>query len=516
MNSPLVQAVIEIGSTGIRLLVAESALSRKSRKQFTVLDASENRVSIGHDVFTQGSISRESLLACLRILELYREQLVGYGLQPDQVQVIATSAVREAKNRDPFVDRIKVKTGFNVRVIDGIEENRLMYIAVAGCLRTDDLEGFKSGNSIILDISGGATVLMLLEKGRIAGAHSMRLGTVIVGQMLHAIMGSTGDSQRIIGEFVRNARKTLNSEMNLKKVSQFIVLGSDILSVASVCGKKISPLMWQIDRKDFESFAEKIASYSVEECIEKFSMSYQDAGAFQISVIAYSMFLSLTAVDRILVPETSIREGLLLSIDESLRSQIEEDFTQQIAAGAFSLLRKYQGDEEHAEYVKNASLRIYDSMQDELGLDSRDRSLLEVSAILHDVGMFIKPEDHNLHGKYIILNSELFGLNRDERSLVAMIVAYHKGTRKLQDDPEFRLLPRSSRMCVLKLTAILRLADALDRTHKQKLFNFTISFARDSITLRTQGHHNLSLEKLALAQKGVMFENVFGYRIVLV
>ena len=140
MNSPLVQAVIEIGSTGIRLLVAESALSKKSRKQFTVLDTSENRVSIGHDVFTQGSISRESLLACLHILELYREQITGYGLQPDQVQVIATSAVREAKNRDPFVDRIKVKTGFNVRVIDGIEENRLMYISMSiFCLTKSDI-----------------------------------------------------------------------------------------------------------------------------------------------------------------------------------------------------------------------------------------------------------------------------------------------------------------------------------------------------------------------------------------
>ena len=85
-----------------------------------------------------------------------------------------------------------------------------------------------------------------------------------------------------------------------------------------------------------------------------------------------------------------------------------------------------------------------------------------------------------------------------------------------QDDPEFRLLPRTSRMIILKLSAILRVADALDRTHQQKLIDFTINFAHDSLTFRVKGHTNLALEKLAVAQKSDLFENVFGYKIVLV
>jgi len=162
------------------------------------------------------------------------------------------------------------------------------------------------------------------------------------------------------------------------------------------------------------------------------------------------------------------------------------------------------------------SLRLYDAMQDELGLDNKARLILEISAILHDCGMFIRAVDHNLHSKYIILHSEIFGLSRDDTSLVAQIVSYHRGSKMPQDDPEFKLLSRADRMTILKLSAILRAADALDRSHQQKLTNFTISFSTESLTIRVKGHDNLLLEKMAITEKGDLFENVFGYKIVLV
>ena len=97
-----------------------------------------------------------------------------------------------------------------------------------------------------------------------------------------------------------------------------------------------------------------------------------------------------------------------------------------------------------------------------------------------------------------------------------MITCFHKGSKRPQDDPEFKPLARSIRMKILKLSAILRVADAMDRSHHQNLSDFTVNFAQDSITLRVKGHHNLSLEKLALKEKGDLFENVFGYKLVLV
>ncbi len=512
MSEP--QAVIEIGSTGIRLLVAE-LVEIQNEKKFNILDRSEQPVNLGRDVFTSGSISRESHLICLHIFERYIEQLFAWGIKKEETTVVATSAVREAKNRDPFVDWIKVKTGLIVHVIDGIEESRLMYLAVQKCIKEESIELHES-NSIFLDISGGTTEMMIMEKGRIVGAHSMRLGTVIIEQRIHSMMGNLDDARRFIAEFIRNAKNTLKAEANLDKIQQFIVLGNDMKIASLFVGKAISPFLWEVERDAFEKFADEVRHYTVEECIAKFKMNYNDAQTFQISLVAYKLFLQLTNVTKFIVPDTSIQEGILLSKNQLSNSDIMNDFTQQILASAKTLLKKYQGDEKHAEYVRKMCIEIYDALENELGLEPQSRVLLEISAILHDIGMFIRAEEHNIHGKYIVNNSEIFGLNRDDKSLVAQIVSFHKGDTLPQDDAEFRLLPRSRRMMVLKLSAILRVADALDRTHKQTLYNFTISFANDCITFRTQSHSNLSLEKLAVSEKGDLFENVFGYKIVLV
>ncbi|MCR5218545.1 HD domain-containing protein [Treponema sp.] len=505
------RAVIEIGSTGIRLLVAEITSDNKRN----ILDRSEQLVNLGRDVFTTGSISSQTLHSCIRILSRYVEQLNGWGLKPEDAIVIATSAVREADNRDPFLDRIKIKTGFTVKVIDGIEENRLMYIAVAECLK-DESPVTQKSDSIILEIAGGATEMMLMENGRMAAAHSLRLGTVIIEQKIHALAGNIDDAKRFIREFILNTRNNLSIEMNLAKVERFIAVGGDMKLAAIFAGKPVSPFMWEIQRKDFNDFVNEVQHYTPEECVARFKLNYNETAIFQISLTAYNLFVQLTNVSSIFVPDISIREGIIISDTNHIDENLQAEFNSQIFASASALLRKYQGDEKHSQFVRDVSLKIYDALQEENGLEAQDRILLEVSAILHDIGMFIQAENHNLHGKYIINNSEIFGLSREEKAIVAFITSFHKGKIQVSENHEFRLLSRSTRMSILKLSAILRLADALDRSHSQKLNNFTIHFAPDSITFRIKGHHNLSLEKLAVEEKCDLFENVFGYKVVLV
>ena len=358
--------------------------------------------------------------------------------------------------------------------------------------------------------------MMLMEHGKMVGAHSMRLGTVIIEQQTRAIQGSIDDAHRFIEEFILNTKSTLNTELNLGNVQQFIAVGSDMKIVALFSGRAISTFLWEIRREDFDRAVEEILHYTQEECIAKFKLSYSEASTFQISLMAYKHFISLTNVETIIVPETSIREGVLISRMMEPGSGLQDEFAGQITASARTLLRKYQGDEKHAEYVREISLRLYDAMEQELGLDARVRMLLEVSALLHDIGMFIRADDHNLHSKYIVAHSEIFGLNREELSLIAEIVGFHKGSKMPQNDPDIKLLPRTNRLIILKLSAILRIADALDRSHQQKLKDFSISLAKDSITFRVRGNSSLNLEKLALAEKGDLFENVFGYTVVLV
>ena len=243
-NRPRLEAVIEIGATGIRLLVVEVS----EDGTWAVIDRSERALALGRDVFTSGAISRESLLQCLAILNRYREILASWAIPDEHVTAVATSAIREARNRDSILDRLAVKTGFRVKVIDGIEENRLMYLVVDYALR-DAPSKMSKANSIILDVGGGSTEIMLLQKGKMVAAHSFRMGTVIIEQQIKAMMGSSKDMRRFLAEYIRTTAENLNNELRLDRVTQLVAIGNDARLVARSVGTQMTDLYAVIRRE---------------------------------------------------------------------------------------------------------------------------------------------------------------------------------------------------------------------------------------------------------------------------
>ena len=182
-------------------------------------------------------------------------------------------------------------------------------------------------------VSGGETEMMLMENGSIVGAHSLRLGTVIIGQQVNSMTGNTDDELRFVAEFINNARVMLNEEMSLDNVQQFIALGRDMQIAAIVAGgKPISTFLWEVDRDKFDAFVDEIENYSEEECVARFKVSHADAKTFRISLLTYRQFISLTKVRTIVVPETSIREGALIAGAGEGDGGLKKEFSGQIVA----------------------------------------------------------------------------------------------------------------------------------------------------------------------------------------
>ncbi len=504
------ESVIEIGSTGVRLLVADFSIDGKQN----ILDRSDKPLPIGKDVFTSGSLSQETQNQLIQILIRYREQLAGWGITPSECTCFALSAFRDAKNCDPIMDRILVQAGFHVRIIDGIEENKLMYLAVSDCIK-NQTKAFKNEDTVILVVGGATTEIMMMSDGKMAGVHSLRLGTVRIDQQMKNQTSSYSDIQRYVQESINNTKGSLESELNLSEVKQFIAVGPDITLAALNVGRPISTFLWEISKEDFAEFVREIQGYSVDECVARFKIPYSEAETLQVSLLIYNLFLHLTKAEKLLAPETNIRHGLLLSQHSSENEELQKEFNMQITASARNLLRKYHGDEKHAECVRMIAVKIYDTLRAELGFNEHIRTLLETAAILHDIGGFIRYDNHNLHSSYIIKNSEIFGLSRKDNTIVSEIAKYHKGNSVPQDEDSFLMLPRSDRMTILKLTAILRIADAMDRGHIQKFSDFSIKIQENSIVIHTKTTNNTVLEKIALNEKSGMFESVFGYKVIL-
>ena len=508
MKAPLV-AVIEIGSTGIRLIVAEII----SEDEWRVLDRAVRPARLGRDVFTSGELSWESLHECLAVLHNYRELLDGWAIADENIHVIATSALREARNRDIFIDRVWQKTGFRLLIVDGIEENRLMYLAVRYALK-NDFPLFWRGSSMILDFGGGSTEIMLLRRGQMLAARSIKLGVIIIDQRSRFGTGSLS-RERYLNESIKNTMSFLKSEMNLGQVKTLVATGLSAQIVSEYAGKELNKHCRIVERKDFIDFIEKISNYTVEECVQKLRISYADAEGLVSAILVHKLFLEHTGAAQMVVPLVNIREGFLADLATGVDPKLQEEFFSQIIASAISLGRKFRFDETHSRHVAYFCMILFDALVKEHGMDRRHRIMLETAAILHDVGLFIRPSGHNKHGQYIVANSEIFGLYRDELDIVANVVLYHSGPVPSASDAGYTALNKKDQLLVLKIASILRIAEALDWGHSQRIKSITVERRPESIVLRADILHAPSFEIMGLEEKSRLFQDVFGYKVIL-
>jgi exopolyphosphatase/guanosine-5'-triphosphate,3'-diphosphate pyrophosphatase len=315
-------------------------------------------------------------------------------------------------------------------------------------------------------------------------------------------------------DYIKNTGVNLNTEIDLQKIQMFISIGPELQIAAKNIGKKIGNRSWKIQRTDFLKFVDEVQTYSVEECMAKYQITYNDAQSFGIGLLSYKLFLGLTNTEKIIVTDTTIREGLLIS-KLSSEENLQQEFTSQVVASAVNIGRKYRFDEEHAKYVCKVALKIYDAMEKELGLNPEARNFLEVASILHDVGTFIRGVDHQKHSKYIIANSDIFGLAKDSMKIISQIALYHRGNLTQPSDDDFYTFSRQERTLVLKLASILRIADSMLRSHTQHIEDFDITFRTDTMIIHTREGTVSNIEKMAVAEKSDLFEFVFGYTIIM-
>jgi exopolyphosphatase/guanosine-5'-triphosphate,3'-diphosphate pyrophosphatase len=215
----------------------------------------------------------------------------------------------------------------------------------------------------------------------------------------------------------------------------------------------------------------------------------------------------------VLVPQATLRAGLLIDLVREDQGQGIEDFSRQVLASAAALGEKYQYDASHARHVAALSVRIFDDLKSEHGLGVRDRLLLEVAALLHDVGIFVSLRGHHKHAQYILSVSEIFGLSRDDMGIISNVARYHRRATPNKSHLPYTALDSDARVRVNKLAAILRVANALDADHLQKVRDVRVLREGDEWVLEVDGGGDLTLERLAAVARTDMLIEVFGSKV---
>ncbi|TVQ27119.1 MAG: Ppx/GppA family phosphatase [Spirochaetaceae bacterium] len=504
-----IAAVIDIGSSAIRLVVAQLG----DGNEWSRLDRAAKPVSLGRDVFMTGSLSRESMQQAIAILTGFKELLRGWQVPTESVRVVATSAIREARNRDTFVDRVAIRTGLKIDVIEGIEENHLTYLAVQHAVNPMKAQ-FSRANSMIIEVGGGTTEIMLLRRGKMAAAHSLRIGTVRMEHEVRPLWASGERIEEYLRENVRVSQELLDSELRMDRIRYFVAVGGDARHVAHAVGTQKGDHYWSVTRADFDAYLDKLQDSTVDQIVRTCNVTYNEAEGLVPALTVYRLFLEHTAATELIVPDVSIREGILISFALGSDWAVERQFYGQVIASAASLARRYQYDEAHARQVADLSLMLFDQLQSEHALDHHGRMLLEVAAIVHDIGTYIRASGHHKHGQYIIQNSELFGLSRDDLRVISNVVRYHRKAVPGASHPEFVALRREQRTQVMKLAAILRIADALDRGHAQRIQSVQVEVGEIDVILHCESEGDISTERRGFDLKADMFEQVFGLNVI--
>ncbi len=494
-------AVVDIGSSALRLLVAE----RLEDGSWHALESLERPCELGRDVFLHGEIGPDSFRHLLLVLTSFRESLRAWQVPDNSVRVIGTSALREALNRDTVVDRVNLRTGFQIEVIEGVEASRLTYLAVESAL-AQGWPGFQLANTLVVEVSGGSTEVLLLHRGAVASTHTLALGTVRIGQQLR---GSGGNEMagRVLEDAVQGFSRMVDSEFPLSQVNFIVAIGGELRFAARRIGKEITPRLRRIEGKDFLKFTDSLRRLAPDEIARRHGLSPSDAASLFPALKVVSAFLQASNAKNLLVPDASIRDGVL---DDLARGGgIDASLAEQIIASAWNVARKYHCDEDHARHTREAALTLFDALAPGRGLDASHRLILEVAAILHDSGRFIATSSHHKHSLYIIRNTEIFGLSPEARDVAANVARYHRKSAPSLDDKEFAALERDQRLAVVKLAAILRVADALDSGERSRAIISKIEIDE------TEGELRLYLDRgdeaaSAVRTRADMMEDVFG------
>ncbi|MGE4565411.1 MAG: HD domain-containing protein [Victivallaceae bacterium] len=498
--------IIDIGSHSVRLDIFEVAPGGEP----VLLESLSRPVNLGYDVFRKGAVSSENISLLSEVMCGFARKLSEYGAAA-RCRVVATSAMREAFNRELVINRVRNDSGLTIEILETQEEARITFLAVREELRKSC--DFDKLSGIAFIVGTGSLIVIFFEGGLLRFCEAVPLGTVrffdefgrsaVNAEEIIEILYSSAIEQRI-RDCVR-----LRSELPLSLVG--IGAGVRLLvrqekynqphDVIRLPVAEVSKLAGQAMRTDPEKLARKL------NIPDHLALSLAPCG----SLVTY--FLKEFTCGELINPATTTRSALIYDLIRKVGNIHNDPFHDDIIAAAEGIGRKYGIELGHARSVTCTALKIFDKLKRFYDFPPRGRLLLEVAGVLHDVGRFVDTRQHHKHSYYLIVNAQIPGLTVAEQQIVATVARYHRKAGPKSSHPEYISLSSEEKVLVLKLAAILRVADALDRAHFHRMRDMTLRLRGDEFFILVAEAAQFNLESLYLEAKGDMFREVFGLKI---
>ena len=500
-------AAIDVGSNSVRLVVAEALADGRYR----VLDEERETPRLGRSLASTGKLDDVSIADSLAALRRFLSIVQGLGVE--NLRAIATCAVREATNGTEFCNLVKEQLDLQLEVISSQKEAHLAFHSVR---RRFDLSG---KNTLLADIGGGSTELVLASGELIEAIYGTRLGAVRLNDKF-------GGGQALAGDDFKRMVRWINRELNktTEKPSSPLHLligsGGTFTSLAGMAmaakGQSRLPVGGcQVSRAELRHLIDRLRKMSLKQRREVPGLNPDRADIIVPGMTIIDCVMRRFKLNLLQVHPFGVRDGLLLSMIEEMQGRTKQD----IPADDNAQLERFASacgvELTHARQVAILAGEIYAGLCEHFEIDCEDGRLLEAAARLQDVGYLINYDGHQKHSYHLILHSHLEGFRPEEIEIIANVARYHRGKEPKRKHDNFRRLSAADQQRVLRLAAVLRLAGGLDRSHNQTVKSVEVRLNDDLLELIVEAEDYPETDLWAARRRTGMFEKVFDTEIAI-
>lgn len=492
-------AIIELSPMGVKCRIAQ-----KNENNFNILDSIESYMEISPDP------SFEEMEKLCKILNDLKNNLNTYDLKKQNITLYAVSSIGESKNRSFMQDIIKTKTGFNLIFLDLKQKNNFMFKRIMS--RICDFN-IMNEPTLIAGIDYGHISLILIKDRNIIFTENFSLGTLKIREIIRSINYNPLKADIIIEEYFYSYIKVLKTQLPVKSIKNLVIRGTLFELINKELLSQRKNCLPFAKREEFFEHIKDLKSQSDESLAYQYNILENRAELILPKLTFAKLLMDLTGVQRIYSLSLSLMDAMIyrkLFAREALK--YNKYINDSIISSSKEIAKKYLYDSEHAETVKFIAFKIFHLFKKEHNFNNKDLILLEAACYLHDIGKFLSLKDHYKHSYQLIRGTTIFGLSDDEIEIVAILSFYHSRKTPTFKSKMFKNFTEPERMKIIKLIAILRMADSLDRSHQQKISDLSLKIDEHVLTLLVKCNEKLIIENWAFEKKSELFQNIFGFK----
>lgn len=506
-------AAIDVGSHETTLRIYEIS-KHNGIKQ---LDHVHHTSRLGYETYSTKHISYHSIEKLCKILNGFSLKMKEYGVR--DYMITATSALREADNNLIVLDQIKQRTGFLIKILSNSEQRYLCYKAIA--LTQNSFHKLIQKGTLLADVGGGSIQLSLFDKNALIATQNIMLGSLRIQEILQDMYNTTDNYQNLIYEYIFHDLHVF-AQLYLKdiKIKNIIAVGNQLSSFVKYLSThhfgKLIPFDAKgtkkdsVNRSQYEEFYQAISSQKPEELSKELNINLDKASLLLPTAMIYHNIFEETQAEQMWLSGITLCDGMAADFAERKAHIIPaHSFADDILSASRQIAARYCCSPKHNGLVEQIALKIFDTVKKQNNLTRQERLLLQIATILHNCGAFINLNEVGENSYKIVTSTEIIGISHKQRMIVAAIVRYTTG-----DFPQFAemddVFEKEDYIKIAKLNAILRLADAMDRSHRQKFRNVTMVCRNNTLYITGHTLYDITLEQGIFANSADFFEEVFG------